>query len=76
MIERRSEHLCEFDVRSIGDRRERVARDQERPRKALRLALLVAGAARFAGVDGVAVEAQRGDEASLGRVGLEDLDEA
>jgi hypothetical protein len=74
VIERRAKHLCEFDVRSMGDRGERVARNQERPRKALRLVLHIPGAARFASIDGVAVEAQGSDEAPFGVVGLEDLD--
>ena len=74
MIERRPKRLSNFDVGLIGDRRERVARDQERPGEALGLPLVVAGAARLARVDGVAVETQRGDETSLGMVRLEGLD--
>jgi hypothetical protein len=74
VIERRAKDLREFGVGSIGDRRQRIGRNQQRPGKALRLALLIAGQARLAGVDGVAVEPQRDDEASLGVVGLEDLD--
>jgi hypothetical protein len=74
VIEWRPEHLRELNIGSMGNCGERVAWDQERPRKALSIVLVIAGAARLARIDGVAVEAQRGDEASLGVVGLEDLD--
>ena len=69
MVEWRRKGLRELCIGSIGDRREGLARDQQRPREALRIGLLVSGAARLAGVNGVAVEAQRSDEASLGVVG-------
>jgi hypothetical protein len=74
VIEWRPKHLRELDVGSIGDRGERVAGDQQCPRKALRLVLHIPGAPRLARVDGMAVEAQRGDEAAFGVIGLEDLD--
>ena len=47
---------------------------QQGSREALGVALIVGRATGLARVDGVAVEAQGGDEAPFGVVGLEDLD--
>jgi hypothetical protein len=47
---------------------------QQRPREALGLLLVVDAARSLPGVDRVAVDAQGGDEASFGVVGLERLD--
>jgi hypothetical protein len=54
--------------------RELLGGHQRRPRVALGVRLVVGRDASLSGVDGVAVEAQGGHEASLGMVGLEYLD--
>jgi hypothetical protein len=74
VVERRDEMLGELGVRPRELRVEGVRRHEQRPGEALSRLLVVIGAACLTGVDGVAVEAQRGDEAALGVVGLEDLD--
>jgi hypothetical protein len=74
VVERRDEAFGELDVRSTQLCVERIRRHEQRPGEALGRLLVVLGAARLPGIDGVAVEAQRGDEAPLGVVGLEDLD--
>ena len=74
MIEWRPKHLLRVEIGTIGDRREHVARDHRHPRKALppRSAHSVRSPPRR--IDGVAVEVQGRDEASLGMIGLEHLD--
>ena len=74
VVERRDESLGQVDVWSTQLRVERIRRHEQRPGEALGGLLVVVGAPSLARVDGVAVEAQRGDEAALGMVGLEDLD--
>ena len=73
LVERDGEQLGELEVRPADDRSDRLARHQQRPGERLGLPLVV-GATSATGVDGMAVEAQRCDEAALGVVGLEDLD--
>ena len=74
LVERRDEELRQRGVRPADDRNERLVRHQQSSREALGVLLIVGRATGSAGVDGVAVEAQRGDEAAFGVVGLEDLD--
>ena len=74
MVERRDEWLGQVDVWSTQLRVERIRRHEQRPGEALGGLLVVVGAPSLARVDGVAVEAQRGDEAAFGVFGLEDLD--
>jgi hypothetical protein len=74
VVERRDEMLGELGVRPRELRVEGVRRHEQRPGEALGRLLVVAGAARLAGIDGVAIETQRRDEATLGVIGLQDLD--
>ena len=72
--QRRDESLGQFDVWSTKLRVERIRRHEQRPGEALGGLLVVVGAPSLARVDGVAVEAQRGDEAAFVVVRFEDLD--
>ena len=71
VVERCDEALSELGVRSTQLRVEGIRRHEQRPGEALGRLLVVAGAPSLARVDGVAVEAKGGGEASLGVIGLE-----
>ena len=74
LVDRRDEEFRERGVRPAVDGNERLIRHQQRSREALGLLLVVARRAGSSRVDRMAVQAQRGDEAPLGVVGLEHLD--
>jgi hypothetical protein len=74
VIKRHDEALSELGVGQPGDGVELLCGHQQCPREALGLLLVVHRAYGPPGVDRVAVEAQRGDEAPLGMVRFERLD--
>jgi hypothetical protein len=73
VVESRDELLCDLYVGTSGSRCERLGRHHQRSREALGVVLVANDAPGRSDVDRVAVEAQRGDEAPLGVVGLEHL---